>query len=298
MKTFAPNYYNSFKCIADRCLHSCCKGWEICIDGDTLGRYENTDGDLGRRLKENIIDGAFVLREDESCPFLNNGLCDIITQKGEGYLCEICREHPRFYNFFSHRTEVGLGMSCEEAARIILSQTEKTELVLFENGEHIPPFADEAELLGARDGILDLLQNRSKSVASRAEEMLDAVGISFPEKTAGEWREIFLGLEILDGQWKSKLSSLTDTEKEISAELEIPLEKLLIYLIYRHIPGAVDGDDFRARVAFAYLGYKIVRRISANREEGFEEFCDTARQYSAEIEYSEENTETLIDIFR
>ena len=32
MKTYAPNYYKSFKCIADRCRHSCCKGWNVYLD--------------------------------------------------------------------------------------------------------------------------------------------------------------------------------------------------------------------------------------------------------------------------
>ena len=35
MKLFAPKYYTEFSCIADRCRHSCCIGWEIDIDADT-----------------------------------------------------------------------------------------------------------------------------------------------------------------------------------------------------------------------------------------------------------------------
>ena len=40
MKLFAPSYYKDFACIADRCQHSCCVGWEIDIDPDTLAHYE------------------------------------------------------------------------------------------------------------------------------------------------------------------------------------------------------------------------------------------------------------------
>ena len=35
-----PNYYDKFKCIADRCKHSCCIGWEIDIDDDTMELLE------------------------------------------------------------------------------------------------------------------------------------------------------------------------------------------------------------------------------------------------------------------
>ena len=45
MKLYAPKYYKNFKCIADRCPHSCCIGWEIDIDRTTLTKYESlSDG--------------------------------------------------------------------------------------------------------------------------------------------------------------------------------------------------------------------------------------------------------------
>ena len=49
MKIVKPDYYDSFRCIADKCRHSCCIGWEIDIDEDTLDLYENIPGDFGDR---------------------------------------------------------------------------------------------------------------------------------------------------------------------------------------------------------------------------------------------------------
>ena len=124
MKLYAPKYYKSFKCIADKCDHSCCIGWEIDIDDDTLVRYESLDGGYGEDIKRSIsYDGSphFKLCNQDRCPHLNDqGLCKIILNLGEDHLCNICREHPRFYNY-TDIAEVGLGMSCSEAARIILS---------------------------------------------------------------------------------------------------------------------------------------------------------------------------------
>ena len=34
MRIIAPDYYREFHCIADKCRHSCCIGWEIDIDAD------------------------------------------------------------------------------------------------------------------------------------------------------------------------------------------------------------------------------------------------------------------------
>ena len=42
-KLYAPSYYKNFTCIADKCKHSCCVGWEIAIDKTTLNKYEALD---------------------------------------------------------------------------------------------------------------------------------------------------------------------------------------------------------------------------------------------------------------
>ena len=76
-----------------------------------MDKYSSIDGELGARLKESI------------------------SKKGEGYLCEICDAHPRFKNFFTDRVEIGIGLCCEEAARIILNEKEAFFLEFKENGE-------------------------------------------------------------------------------------------------------------------------------------------------------------------
>lgn len=75
MKKIAPNYYKSFSCIADRCQHSCCIGWEIDIDEDSLDYYKSIDGEIGEFLSKNIEnDGETahfrLIGEEERCPFL------------------------------------------------------------------------------------------------------------------------------------------------------------------------------------------------------------------------------------
>ena len=179
MKKIAPNYYKSFSCIADRCQHSCCIGWEIDIDEDSLDYYKSIDGEIGEFLSKNIEnDGETahfrLIGEEERCPFLQeNGLCRMILTLGEESLCHICREHPRFYHEFSDREEVGLGLCCEEAARLILSQEDETFLEILEDdgfSEETDPW--EKTLLSKREAIFTLLSDREKSIESRATEML------------------------------------------------------------------------------------------------------------------------------
>ena len=136
-----PDYYDKFRCIASKCKHNCCIGWEIDIDEDTLSYYNSVTGDFSKRLKDNIElsdTPHFKLSSNERCPFLNDkNLCDIITTLGEDKLCDICSQHPRFHNELPDRIESGLGLCCEEACRIILSQKEKVKLVSDEEMEAV-----------------------------------------------------------------------------------------------------------------------------------------------------------------
>ena len=53
----------------------------------------------------------------------------IFINLGEDRLCDICREHPRFYNWFGDYTEVGLGLCCEEAERLLFSDSKPLTFV-------------------------------------------------------------------------------------------------------------------------------------------------------------------------
>ena len=309
MKTYAPNYYEKFRCIAGECRHSCCIGWDVYIDEETQEKYKAMGGETGKELRAHLKekeDGVcFEMCDGGRCPMLNaQGLCKIILENGEGYISEICREHPRFYNFFSDRTEVGLGLSCEEAARIILSQEEKARLLpISEDGsEEEELWQDEAETLEAREKIIAVLQERSKSVQERADKMLALCASRPPEKSAAEWADVFRSLEMLDAGWSEALTLLAGADMSAEmAEFALPLEQLLVYFVYRHTADAEDGRDFAARVAFAHLSFTVIRALCAAKkavsgECTLADLCDFARRYSAEIEYSPENTYALIDM--
>jgi len=93
MNLYAPLYYKKFKCIADKCSHSCCIGWEIDIDQSTCEKYACLKGGYGDTVKESIDYAdtpSFKLCKDDRCPHLNGkGLCNIITNLGEDFLFEI-----------------------------------------------------------------------------------------------------------------------------------------------------------------------------------------------------------------
>lgn len=311
MKVLVPSYYNSFKCIAGKCRHSCCIGWEIDIDGETLKKYRSVSGDFGKRLRESIQQtedetSCFILDENERCPFLNGeNLCDIYINLGESSLCRICADHPRFRNFLSCRTETGLGICCEEASRLILSQKEKFSLVaVYDDGEDERLTEDEEYILSLRGELTELLYSESLTLDEKTEKILSAFGFDYMKKSAGETADFLLTLEMLDPKWGRLLENLKDRESETE---KIRLEcfdwefiNLIVYFLYRHMINCTDSEDLGARICFSIFAFKIIKALCINKyaEEGkceFEDLAEFARMFSSEIEYSQENTDAVLE---
>ena len=299
MKLIAPDYYPEFRCIADRCRHSCCIGWEIDIDPDTREKYRRIPGAFGARLNAAIDDSGetscFRLGADERCPMLNaNGLCDLITELGEGTLCQICDDHPRFRNFFAGHTEIGLGLCCEEAARLILSRETPMELItLADDGREGAGDGEEEALLAIRDTLMHALRDPGLSLPERLDEILALGGLGIPHR---RWQDVYRGLERLDPAWDDALDSLEDAPAQPPAELENAFARFCEYLLWRHLPGAMDDEDIPGRTAFCVLSTWMLMGLCAAKPGCTLADCiGFARMYSAEIEYSEDNIMALLD---
>ena len=280
-----PNYYKKFKCIADRCKHSCCIGWEIYIDEETMDLYNSLDGKFAERIRNSITGEIphFVLDKDERCPFLNkNGLCDIICELGDGAICDICYLHPRFTNFYEDFTETGLGLCCEEAARIILTEEEKFSLPL-------PSQVENCEFFKEREEAFGILQNRDATVLERFKNLAKRYNLKF-EFSNEELYKFYMSLERLDKDWEIELEKLKNAEGEAIFEredLQILFEQLACYFIFRH---------FENGASFALLSCWVLGAIFSSCET-LEQILDVVRMYSSEIEYSEENVEKVRDFF-
>ena len=102
-----PHFYDQFHCIADRCPDTCCAGWQILIDEESLEKYSSIEGGFGNRMLTSIDweEGAF-LQFDRRCSFLNEEkLCDLYEEMGEEFLCRTCREYPRHTEEFENVRE-------------------------------------------------------------------------------------------------------------------------------------------------------------------------------------------------
>ena len=299
MKLFAPSYYSEFKCIADKCKHNCCIGWEIDIDEDTYKKYISLDKGYGSVIKETVEDDPtphFRLGKDERCPHLDeNGLCRIISELGDDYLCEICREHPRFYNFTHYGAEVGLGMACEEACGIILRSED------FDALEVVGYIDGEANICGfdpivPRQKVFALLSDDSLSHSSKLKALKKICNSEADETSDEEIIGILSSLEYMSGESKAIICDYSQFAP-LEAELEKPLERALAYFVYRHIPKANDEPEFTDILRFALLCYSILRSIAYKKSiKTVDDLIPYARTVSEELEYSEDNTYNLIEM--
>ena len=182
MKLTVPSYYPKFKCKAEKCTDSCCIGWEIPIDSDTLSRYGGVSGRLGEKLRESIScepEAHFTLCENGRCPFLDErGLCELISELGEGILSDVCREHPRYFTVLNDSAFGGVGMGCEEAARLILEETDGEYCTTELRGRDAEECDGEllSVMLQCREKIGNALSDEKLSLAERlisVKEILD-----------------------------------------------------------------------------------------------------------------------------
>ncbi|MBQ2847634.1 MAG: flagellin lysine-N-methylase [Clostridia bacterium] len=257
MKNTFPNYYKSFSCIADKCPDTCCAGWAVVADEESLKKYKNVSGAFGQKITDVIsvdCDGDTVFTPvNNRCPFLlDSGLCEMYIELGHESLCCTCRQYPRHITYFGARSETGLSLSCPEAARIIMQSSEPITFETENTLDFPQPTDIEPELyftlLDARKKAIDILQNRDFSINQRIcafllfsqdiaphikhsgyKQIKNAINTDYftKEKSAYSQRRAngaikkyfsdFTNLEMLEPSWKDALLSAQDEDISCSA---------------------------------------------------------------------------------
>lgn len=125
-----PRSYRAFRCIGADCEDTCCIGWAVNVDRPTYESYQRCDHpELGASLRGLVTINAANNGDDNyaritlsgaGCPFLSEGLCSIQKKLGEQYLSKMCAFYPRVMNLVDDVLHCSLHLSCPEAARLVL----------------------------------------------------------------------------------------------------------------------------------------------------------------------------------
>lgn len=329
MKNRTLTCFRDFHCTAGECAHSCCVGWEIEVDQESYERYQAVSGPFGEELRRSIVPGEdggwyYALTPEERCPFLRqDGLCRQILELGEDWLCEICANHPRFFQRFGDVEEQGVGLACEEAARLLFSDPNPPALL--EEGEGEGP-EDEPlypVLLQWREACFDAaleeesIYERLSQELSLGEQAQAALwGGSWdgaaPEVLPGcalLWLDRLFELEPIDEEWTGALEDAAAAAQypELLEEFaqdagERQYDRLLFYLLFRYALRSVWDAQPRRWAAFAVFGVLTTelldfgRWLRNGRSFSPQDRQDTARIFSKELEYDPELLEGLWEL--
>ena len=311
MKLYFPKYYKEFRCIAAACPDSCCKEWTVDVDEQAAARYRKLPGALGDRLR-NVLkdteDGTIMEIENGRCPmWQQDGLCRIQAELGHDALCKTCRDFPRLRHDYGDFVELGLELSCPEAARLILSGDSAIDSDVTAGGDAPEYDVEVMEILTAsRKEALTLLDDSQFTLAEklaiillRAHDIQAQIDggepIPFaPDALLDESKsyvtdgnlagviDFFQGLEILTDRWKTLLQQ---GARNRLADNSAPLAK---YLIGRYWLQAVSDWDLVCRVKLVVTACVLVSALEGK-------FAQNAQLFSKEIENDLDNVEALLN---
>ncbi len=294
MKYYFPDDYNGFSCLKWQCRHTCCAGWEIDIDPDTWQIYQELPGPVGEKVRASVTrtDDTVSFRLDQNgrCPMLNEEyLCTLILNFGEDALCDICTDHPRYRNFFSDRVETGLGLCCEAAARqTVYRKTPYLLRLAAEESGGTPLTEEEEEILSFRAKMACIFQQENVPYERKEEEALALLPqVQWPESEKD--LSFLMNLERLDKIWEESLHRLSAARGRSRNHLDWDnaLSQLAVSFLYRHLPDASEDGLLNARALFSLWSVRLIDAMT--KTDDLNDLAETARAYSAEIEYSEDN---------
>ena len=312
MNVFYPAYYYEFRCLANNCPDSCCKEWTVDIDPESAARYRALPGPLGDQLRQVLTtsDGGCVMTiENGRCPmWRSDGLCQIQAELGHDALCQTCRDFPRLRHNYGDFVELGLELSCPEAARLILTSPFQEICVSLAPDSGAPEYDSYAMsvLYKSRDAVLDFFKQGHPVPQTLAAILLyahhvqaeldggepilfcpdDCLSKICNYTDTGDIHSIFAffqNLEILTNTWKVRL-----THPPVSIQWTEPLRALAQYMLLRYWLQAVSDYDLISRVKLTVVACLLVGALGGD-------IIETAQLFSKEIENDPDNVEAILD---
>ena len=165
------NIYNEFKCIADKCSMTCCKGWAIKVEKNCFDNWKNNsetayicdsvkvcknEGEINYQMKQTCEKNCVMLDE--------NGLCELVKKHGDSILSDTCSEFPRKHNKVYEeqedneniiKEEFSLSGACPEVLRLIEKADDLKKINLSPKCDSNQEFPMEYRI---RNAVIELLQ--------------------------------------------------------------------------------------------------------------------------------------------
>lgn len=299
MKVIKPNYFDNFKCIANKCKDSCCSaGWQIQVDNKSLSKYNSINDNFFNDINNyvNTVNKTHCFKNDNgNCIFLKDGLCSLVTKYGDSFLCDVCRDYPRFYNYVADVVFQGLSFDCEAVCNLVLGNLNQ---VTFSTVKSKDSYVNEQT--DTMFKIIHLLQDRQHSIVERINNVLNYFNCNNFSITDNMFT-VFDQMEWLnfDGNKLKQYLQTQDKNFKFSFSDEI-IENLLVYFVYRHFINKTKTHNSVSKIKFVifctWCCDKMQGLFDVNSENyyQFKEVTTFCRQ----VEYSAKNISLLLNMFK
>ena len=245
----APKYTEDFVCIGSACEDNCCHSWSVPISRSAYEKYQTLpDGSLRTLIDASILlapksavssDGfgpdvfaKIRMNESNVCPIMTaDGLCQIHSQCGPGFLPTMCATYPRMLRSVRGAEQNALALSCPEAARIVLLNP-----LTWKQAEPHPPTSGEtysedlpnsSALWAIRSVVFNIVRNRAFPLWQRLLHLgvlcqkLDALPADWPEDEVSKCLDDF-DRTVADGTLRLEMESLSvDPSAQLDAVLRL-----------------------------------------------------------------------------
>jgi lysine-N-methylase len=235
-----------------------------------------------------------------------DGLCSLIIEGGDDLLTEICREHPRYYNVYSDYAEMGLGLSCEAAAELILC-SESEQLLTVDIREDDTLLEDRGlpaigSLLEERAKLLELSIDRSLSLPDTFRKMLGLDTVNSKAMSYSSLGKLLSDLEAIDESYPSMITEAAlraDRNREemldhLSYISENGGRSIIFSELHRHYLDSVYMLDSKERISYAFVFLVSVALLSFGKK-STDELIKATVLTSKNLDYSTENTESILN---
>ena len=314
MQIIKPAYHDRFRCLASDCPDSCCKEWDVQIDPETANFYQKLEGTLGQRLRQVMTEdpdaGTIFINENGRCPmWRSDSLCRIQAELGHEALCKTCRDFPRLTHDYGDFMELGLELSCPEAARLILTDSDAAFVIEDRPGGEAPEYdEDTMDLLQQSRAVALSFFSDGTYSAPKALALLLFYGYHIqtileggvpppfdPEnilcrtqtlakpQNAATLLQFFSTLEILSPTWLSRLNNPENPDGWPNA-----IKNLAKYGIQRYWLQTVSDEDLICRVKMIIAFCLTVKILGGDT-------ILTAQAMSKEIENNADNIDVILD---
>lgn len=272
MKIVKPTFYKDFKCIAGDCPDSCCQGWEVDADAESLEYYNTLDPSLEikQRIdrvlsKDEFDNNIFTLAPKKRCPFLNDeNLCDMHIAIGGEHTPYTCRTFPRFIYDFGGTREIGVSFSCPVASDMMYA------LDSFDFEQEItvePPSLNDIDatlyytLYKAREKAYSIVKDRSVPINERLKGLLSftlELQAKINDYTDGSsddvsFIDVFNNPELINPQWIQRVNNADI--KPVSNS--VANENIAMYFLYKYFLQAVYDEDVLSKAKMAVVGVLV-----------------------------------------